>query len=280
MKAVDRDFEGKVVFISGAARGQGRNHALRFAERGATIAGFDICHNLTSVSYDLATAEDLAETRRLVEKTGVRSAFETADVRDFDAVEAAAADAVRQFGGIDIVIANAGICSLGRTWELEPQTWSEMIGTNLTGVFNTVKAAIPTMIEAGRGGSIVMTSSIAGLKGMQSLGHYCASKHGVVGLMRALSNELAPHSIRVNTVNPTNVNTPMIQNQAVYSLFRPDLPRPTREHAAEAMVAMNNLPTPWADVDDITAAVLWLASDEARFVTGSTLPVDAGYLVK
>lgn len=275
-----RDLAGKVVFISGVARGQGRNHAVRFAERGARVIGFDICADLSSVKYPLATREDLEETARLIKDAGSESVLEVADSRDFEAVNVVAQHGLEQFGGIDTVVANAGICTLGPTWELSAETWAQMIDVNLTGVFNTVKSAIPGMISASKGGSIVITSSIAGLKGMQNMGHYCASKHGVVGLMRTLASELAEHRIRVNTVNPTNVDTPMIHNDAVYSLFRPDLEHPNRDQAAESMIQMNALPIPWVDVDDISAAVVWLASDSARYVTGSSIPVDAGYLTK
>lgn len=277
---MDFDFTGKVVLVSGVARGQGRNHAVRFAERGAHIIGFDICENIPSVAYPLASKADLEETKRLLKEAGSESVLRIADVRDYSAVADVVEEGRRQFGEIDVVLANAGICTLGPLWELEGTTWAEMIDTNLTGVFHTVKATVPSMIEAGKGGAVILTSSISGLKGMQNLGHYCASKHGVVGLMKSLANELAPYGIRVNTVNPTNVDTPMIQNDAVYSLFRPDIDRPTREQAMESMTLMNSLPVPWVEVDDITSTAMWLASDVARYVTGSSIPVDAGYLSK
>ena len=271
---------GKVAFITGAARGQGRSHAIRLAEEGADIIAVDIASQLDTAPYPTATEEDLEQTVKEVEALDRRIVASTADVRDYDALKAALDDGVAQLGRLDIVAANAGIVSFGRVEDLTEQTWQDMIDVNLTGVWHTVKAAIPHLRAAG-GGSIVITSSGAGLKGTANVGHYVAAKHGVVGLMRTLANELAPDMIRVNTVHPGSVDTDMIQNQATYHLFLPDHQGDiSREEAAAAFQTLNALPIPWLDVRDISNAVLFLASDEARYITGVTLPVDAGTLVK
>jgi (+)-trans-carveol dehydrogenase len=195
-------------------------------------------------------------------------------------VQAALDDGVAQLGRLDIVSANAGIASFGPAAELDETTWQDMIDTNLTGVWHTCKAAVPHLIGGGRGGSIVITSSTASLKGMQNVAHYASAKHGGVGLMRTVALELAPHFIRVNTVNPTTVNTDMAQNETTYRLFRPDLDNPGRQDMADTSTALNALPIPWVEPVDISNAVLFPASDEARYITGVTLPVDAGFLTK
>jgi (+)-trans-carveol dehydrogenase/(-)-trans-carveol dehydrogenase len=204
-----------------------------------------------------------------------------ADVRNYAALKAALDDGVAQLGRLDIVSANAGIGSSPyAAQDIAEQTWRDMIDVNLTGVWHTAKAAVPHLTEAGRGGSIVLTSSAAGLQAYANVAHYASAKHGVVGLMRTLALELAPHSIRVNSIHPTQVDTPMIQNEATYRLFRPDLDHPTRADFEPASQAMNVLPIPWVDPVDISNAVLFLASDEARYITGVTLPVDAGAVIK
>jgi SDR family mycofactocin-dependent oxidoreductase len=271
---------GKVAFITGAARAQGRAHAVRLAEEGADIIAVDICKDLGSVPYPLATADDLAETVELVEKAGGRAMAAQADVRDFQALKSAVDAGIREFGRLDIVVANAGILSLARAWELEESVWQEMIDVNLTGVWQTCKATIPQLIEQGEGGSIVLTSSLAGGKGLMNIAHYTAAKHGVVGLMRTLANELAPHFIRVNTVDPNAIDTPMVHNQPAYRIFRPDLKNPTREDAAPAYRSLNAMPVSWIDSVEVSHAVLFLASDESRYVTGARLPVDAGAGIK
>jgi len=274
--------EGKVAFITGAARGQGRSHALRLAEEGADIVAVDICADIDSVTpfYPLATEEELAETVRGVEALDRRIVARRADVRDLDALQAAFDEGLAELGRIDAVIANAGIATYGRAWELTAEQWRDMIDVNLTGVFHTAKVAIPAMIDAGRGGAILFTSSIGGLKGIQQVGHYVAAKHGIVGLMRTLANELAPYSIRVNTIHPTNVDTIMIQNPGTWGMFAPGDPEPTVEKAMPGFMSLNGLPVPWVEPRDISNAVLFLASDEARYVTGVTFPVDAGAYVK
>jgi SDR family mycofactocin-dependent oxidoreductase len=272
---------GKVAFITGAARGQGRSHAVRLAEEGADIIAVDLCGQIGSVPYGMATPADLAETVKEVEALDRRIVASQADVRDYGAVKAALDEGVAQLGRLDIVSANAGIFSFGTMEELEETQWQDMIDVNLTGVWHAAKAAIPHLRAAG-GGSVILTSSTAGLKAIPNTGHYNAAKHGVVGLMRTLANELAPDFIRVNSVHPTAVDTDMIQNAATYALFAPDLPEAerTREVAAERFGTLNLLPIPWVQARDISNAVLWLASDESRYVTGVTLPVDAGLLIK
>ena len=270
--------EGKVAFVTGAARGQGRSHAVRLAEEGADIIAVDIASQIDTVPYPMATPEDLAQTVKEVEALDRRIVASRADVRDYDALRAALDDGVAQLGRLDIVAANAGIVSYGRAEELTEQTWQDMIDVNLTGVWHTAKAAIPHLRAAG-GGSIVITSSVAGLKGQQNMAHYVAAKHGLVGLMRTLANELAPDMIRVNTVHPTQVDTDMLHNQETYHLFLPDHQGDiTREEVAAAFQTTQALPIPWVEPRDISNAVLFLASDEARYVTGVTLPVDGGSL--
>jgi SDR family mycofactocin-dependent oxidoreductase len=272
--------EGKVAFITGAARGQGRSHAIRLAQEGADIIAVDLCDQVASVPYPMATPEDLTETVKEVEALDRRIVATQADVRDYGALKAALDDGVAQLGRLDIVSANAGIASYGLAAELEEQTWRDMIDTNLTGVWHAAKAAIGHLKAGGRGGSIILTSSTAGLMAMENLAHYVSAKHGVVGLMRTLALELAPDMIRVNSVHPTSVNTPMIHNDATYRLFAPDLENPTREQVGERFLGLNALPVSWVEPVDISNAVLWLASDESRYVTGVTLPVDAGQLTK
>jgi (+)-trans-carveol dehydrogenase len=272
--------EGKVAFITGAARGQGRSHALRLAEEGADIIAIDLCGQVDSVPYPMSTPDDLAETVKAVEALDRRIVATQADVRDYAAVKRAVDEGVAQLGRLDIVSANAGISSVGRADELSEQTWRDMIDTNLTGVWHTAKAAIPALKAGGAGGSMVLTSSAAGLMAMENIGHYVSAKHGVIGLMRTLALELAPHSIRVNAICPTTVDTPMIQNEATYRLFRPDLDDPSVDDAAESFMTMNALPVRWVEARDISNALLFLASDEARYITGVALPVDAGTLIK
>ncbi len=267
--------EGKVAFITGAARGQGRSHAIRLAEEGADIIAVDICQQLDTVPYAMATPDDLAETVKRVEALDRRIVATQADVRDYGALKGALDAGVAELGRLDIVCANAGIFSF-TTEELYERMWKDMIDVNLTGVWHTTRAAVPHLVEGGRGGSIILTSSTAGLMGFPNFAHYVSAKHGVVGLMRTLALELAPHMIRVNSVHPTSVDTDMIQNKATYELFAPDLENPTREQVGERFQALNALPIKWVEPRDISNAVLFLASDEARYITGVTLPVDAG----
>ena len=273
--------EGKVAFVTGAARGQGRSHAIRLAQEGADIVAIDLVRQIDTVPYAMSTPDDLAQTVKEVEALDRRIVATEADVRDYGALKAAVDEGVAQLGRLDIVAANAGIFSEGRADVLSDQTWQDMIDVNLTGVWHSCKAAIGHLRAAG-GGSMILTSSTAGLGGFENFAHYVAAKHGVVGLMRTLALELAPDMIRVNSVHPTSVNTPMIHNNMTYSLFAPDLPESgrTKDVMGERFQTMNALPIPWVEAVDISNAVLWLASDEARYVTGVTLPVDAGATTK
>lgn len=273
--------EGKVAFITGAARGQGRSHAIRLAQEGADIIAIDACEDQPDIPYAGATEEDLAETVRQVEALDRRIVATKADVRDFAALKAAVDDGVAQLGRLDIVSANAGIGVTPRSAEDIPDhVFMDMIDVNLTGVWRAAKAAIPHIRAGGLGGSIILTSSAAGLQAYGHAAAYVSAKHGVVGLMRTLALELAPDMIRVNSIHPTQVDTPMIMNEATFGLFRPDLEHPTREDFAPASQSMNALPIPWVEAVDISNAMLFLASDEARYVTGVTFPVDAGAVIK
>jgi (+)-trans-carveol dehydrogenase len=266
----------KVALITGAARGQGRSHAIRLAEEGADIIGTDICGQIDSVPFPMATAADLEETRHRVERLGRRMVCTQVDVRDATALHAAVADGIAQLGRLDIVVANAGIWSHERAERMSEPMWQNMIDVNLTGVFNTCQAALPYLLQAGHGGSIVLISSTAGLRGVANSVHYAAAKHGVVGIMRGLATELAPQGIRVNAVHPTTVNTDMVLNDAMFQLFRPSVDAPTVEDAIPAFKTLNLLPVPWVESIDISNAVLFLASDESRYITSVSLPVDAG----
>ena len=267
--------EGKVAFITGAARGQGRSHAVRLAQEGADIIAVDVCRQIDSVAYPMATSEDLAETVRQVEALDRRIAASEADVRSLEALQTAVRDGVAQLGRVDIVLANAGIAPIGEGSDT-PQAWSDVLDVNLTGVWNTVRAAIPTMIEQGDGGAIVLTSSTAGLKGIggDAAGGqgYTAAKHGIVGLMRTFATTLAQHRIRVNTVHPTGVNTPMVVNEAMQQVLTQD--------PSMANSLSNLLPVDMVEAVDISNAILFLVSDDGRYVTGVTLPVDAGITAK
>lgn len=252
---------------------------MRLAQEGANIIALDSVKDNDTVPYPLATEDDVQETIRLVEEAGGKIIFSHADVRNFDSVKLALEAGLDRFGHVDIVIANAGILSFGNAHELDEEKWGEMIDVNLSGVWRTVKAAIPHMIEQGTGGAIVLTASVAGLRAYTGVGHYVSAKHGVVGLMKTLAQELAPHRIRVNTVNPTQVDTEMVQNQAMYNQFVPGTDNPGRDDFAKASGDMILYPIPWVENDDVTNAVKFLASDEARYITGVALPVDGGVLV-
>jgi SDR family mycofactocin-dependent oxidoreductase len=274
--------QDKVAFITGVARGQGRSHALRLAEEGADIIGIDFVESEEFAPYPMATQDDLDETVALVEKTGRRMLAVKADVRDQAALKAAVAAGVAEFGRLDIVSANAGISPVGGlTWEIPEAEWGAIIDINLTGVYNTVAAAVPAIIKAGNGGSIILTSSGAGLKYVPNLVHYNAAKAGVVAIGKTLANELAAQQIRVNVIAPGTVNTALIsENKAMFKLFRPDLENPTIADAEPIFSTLMPMGKPWVETIDISNAVLYLASDEARYVTGIVLPVDMGALNK
>jgi SDR family mycofactocin-dependent oxidoreductase len=272
--------EGKVAFITGAARGQGRSHAVRLAEEGADVVLVDICATATSTQYAGATEDDLKETVRLVEAAGRKAVSVIGDVRSIADLERAVTEGVVAFGHIDIVVANAGIFSSGAVHQITEDQWDEVIGTNLSGVWKTIRATVPQLIEQGTGGSIIVIGSSGGVLGFPYFAHYVAAKHGLIGLTKTVANELGAQSIRSNIILPGSVITPMIDNDAMYQLFRPDLDKPTREDFQEGLSGQGLLPTPWVEPVDVSNAVVWLASDASRFVTGTATPVDAGAIAK
>jgi SDR family mycofactocin-dependent oxidoreductase len=277
---ITTQFEGKVAFITGAARGQGRSHAVRFAEEGANIIAVDLCEQMNSVAYPMATPEDLDETINLVEKTGRRILAEQGDVRDFARLQSVVAKGVAEFGRIDFVLANAGICPMAGEQAKEISAFTDAVDVSLRGVYFTVEAALPALLAHGGGGAIVITSSVTGLTGvhmrfsMKSHGMpgYIAAKHGVVGLMRYYANLLAEKNIRVNTVHPTGLASPMIVNEQMDNLLA--------EEPAYLAAMENLLPVPLVEASDITEAMVYLCGHSGRYITGITLPVDAGYAVK
>ncbi|HEY3631132.1 MAG TPA: mycofactocin-coupled SDR family oxidoreductase [Jatrophihabitantaceae bacterium] len=268
--------DGKVAVITGAARGQGRSHAVRLAEEGASVALIDICAPIAQSPYPLASREDLEETRRMVLAAGGRAITRVADIRVQAELDGAIADTVAEFGRLDVVVENAGIVDYHPLHEIPEDVFTTVVDVNLGGTWRTLKAVIPHLVAQAQGGSIILTSSVAGMKGMQHLGHYCATKHGIVGLMRVASLELAAHGIRVNTVNPGGVLTPMIDNDLTRMTFRPDLSAPTLADMGEVSKTLHSMGIPWLDPIDVSNAILFLASDEARYVTGVVFPVDAG----
>ncbi len=262
-------FTGKVAFVTGAARGQGRAEAVRFAQEGADVVISDICAPVATNQVTPASPDDLDETVRLAEKAGARVIAKQADVRDLTALESLAAEAVNELGHIDIVVANAGILSWGNAWELSTESWNELIDINLTGVFHTIRATVPHMIQQGTGGSIILTSSAAGLKGQPFTLAYTAAKHGVVGICRGLANELGEFDIRVNSIHPAGVATAMMDVPGLFDMIQ--------AHATTlAPLFMNTLPHHSMTADDVAGVVAWLASDESRFLTGAQIPVDIG----
>ena len=275
--------DDKVAFITGGARGQGRSHAVRLAQEGAHIVLVDSIGGREAYpwcsAYAMATKADLIETTRLVEATGRGVVAREGDVRDVESLRDAVAEGLAKFGRIDIVSANAGISpytEMPETWNVTDERWRDVVDVNLTGVRNTIRATVPPMIEAANGGSIVITSSGAGLKGAYGLSDYCSSKFGVIGLARTLANEVAPHNIRVNVIAPGTVSTDMVHNDGLFRMFRPDLEAPTAADVAPVFQQMSMLPIPWVEAVDISNALLFLASDEARYITGVTLAVDGG----
>ncbi len=259
---------GKVALITGAARGQGRNHAVRLAAEGADIIALDVCAPIESIDYDTATPDDLLITAEMVREVGGRIVTAAVDVRDATGLATAVAAGVEKLGKLDVVVANAGVVATRRWDEITPEEWGTVVGTNLTGTWNTCQAALPHVLATG-GGSLILVSSTSGLKGLPFMTHYAASKHGVVGIMRALANELGPKGIRVNSLHPTGVPTPMLAGMTPLTAYIDDAPR-TRA------LFDNTLPVNLIELDDVSDAVLFLDSDESRFVTGSTMTVDAG----
>jgi SDR family mycofactocin-dependent oxidoreductase len=274
--------EGKVAFITGAARGQGRSHAVRFAQEGADIIAVDALTDVGSVGYPLATQDDMDETVRQVEAADRRVLASKVDVRDSAAITQAVDDGVAQLGRLDVVVANAGIASFAPAEEMSDDMWHDMIDINLSGVFHSVRPTIRHLKANEDGGAIVLVSSVGGLRGVLNIVHYCAAKHGLVGMMKVLAMELAEHKIRVNTVHPTNVDTPMIQNEFTRAVFFPDRDPATitKEDAEPAFAQTNLLPVAWVEPEEISEAILFLVSDTGRHITGIQLPVDAGYATK
>lgn len=272
--------EGKVAFITGIARGQGRSHAIKLAAEGANIIGVDICAPVASAPYAMGSRDEMDETVRLVEEAGGKIVAKVADVRDLAALTTAVDEGVELFGRLDIILGNAGVCTYGELSTMDEDKWQEMLDIDLTGVWKTVRAGVKHMIDAGNGGAIVLTSSTAGLRNLNQIGHYVAAKHGVTGLAKAFANELAPHNIRVNSMHPSNCQTPMMTNSGVIKMFRPDLENPSLDDAMEGFGSIHLLDTPWVEPEDISNAILYLVSDEGRYVTGTQFAVDAGMLAK
>ena len=269
--------EGKVAFVTGAARGQGRAHAVRLAQEGADIIAVDICKQIDSVQIPLSTPEELAETADLVKGFNRQIYTAEVDVRDYDALKQAVDTGVDQLGRLDIIVANAGIGNGGQTLDKTSEgDWDDMIAVNLSGVWKTVKAGVPHILAGGRGGSIILTSSVGGLKAYPHTGHYVAAKHGVVGLMRTFAVELGAQNIRVNSVHPTNVNTPLFMNEPTMKLFRPDLENPGPDDMLVIGQLMHTLPIGWVEPEDIANAVLFLASDSAAWITAQNIFVNGG----
>jgi SDR family mycofactocin-dependent oxidoreductase len=268
--------DGKVALITGGARGQGRSHALTFAREGATIVVCDIASQISTVPYAMATEEQLPETVKLVEELDQRCVAIRADMRDTAAVNGVVERAMSEFGRLDILVVNHGILSLSPVSEMSDEQWDDVIDTDLTGVFKPMRAAIPHMVEQGWG-RIIATSSMAGRTGLPTVAHYCAAKWGVIGLVKSVAREVAGNGITVNCICPTNVDTDMIHNQAFYQLFAPGVEDPTREQAAPGFQSLNAIPVPWIEPKDISEAMLFFASDEARYITGEALHVSAGW---
>jgi SDR family mycofactocin-dependent oxidoreductase len=274
--------DGKVALVTGAGRGQGRSHALKLAAEGADVIAVDIGGgHVDTISYELASEADLDTTVSAIEAMGRRAVKAIADVRSLSDLQAAVDAGLSELGKIDIVCANAGIGSWAVAWELTEQQWKDMIDINLTGVFNATRAALPSMVERGEGGSVVLTSSTAGLRAYANTAHYTAAKHGVIGLMKVLAQEAGPHRIRVNAVCPTTVRTPLVINDATFELFAPHLESPTEDDVREPFESLNILPgVAWIEPEDVSDAVLFLCSDAAKYITGVALPIDAGNTVK
>ncbi|OBH54810.1 mycofactocin-coupled SDR family oxidoreductase [Mycobacterium sp. E2479] len=265
--------QGRVAFITGAARGQGRSHAVRLAREGADIIALDICAPASaSVTYPPATREDLDETARLVENEGRKALRREVDVRDDAALRDLVADGIEQFGRLDVVVANAGVLSWGRIWELTDEQWDTVIGVNLTGTWRTLRATVPAMIEAGNGGSIIVVSSSAGIKATPGNGHYSASKHGLTALTNTLAVELGEFGIRVNSIHPYSVDTPMIEPEAMMEIFAR---HPSFVHSFPPMPVQ---PNGFMAADEVADVVAWLAGDGSGTLTGTQIPVDKGAL--
>lgn len=273
--------EGRVALVTGAARGQGLTEALAMADAGAELILLDSCAPMPGIKYEMPVVEDLARAAAMVADRGVDCTYAVADVREADALVSIVASAVAVHGRLDVIVANAGILHSPRPlWELSAIEWDSVIGVNLTGVWATLRAGVPHIISGGAGGSVIVISSIAGDRGCPNVAPYSAAKHGVVGLMRTAANELAQYSIRVNSIHPTNVRTPMIDNPVSARIFRSDLEAPALDDGIASLRRVNLMDVAWITSEDIAQAVLFLASDDSRYITGVMLPVDAGALAK
>jgi SDR family mycofactocin-dependent oxidoreductase len=266
-------YEGKVAVVTGAARGQGRAHAVRLAEEGADVIVLDVCAPLPTIKYQGSTPDELAETAKTIEGMGRRVVAREVDIRDLEALEAAITEGVAELGRLDVVVGNAGICSAGKLWELTPEEFRTMIDVNLIGTWHTLKVTVPILIEQGTGGAIVLTSSVAGLRGLPFFGHYVASKHAVTGMANSLANELGQYNIRVLTIHPNGVRTEMTTGDPSMNEF-------LQEYPMLGPIFMGTLPIDMAEPEDIAATVAFLASDEARCMTGSQVAIDLGKLAR
>lgn len=269
-------FDGKVVFITGGARGQGRSHALEFAKEGADIVVTDIAKQVETVPYGMSSEADLAETVKQVEALDQRCLSFVADARDTAATNAAVEGAIAEFGKIDILLANHGLLSLSPVVDMSDSIWDDVIASDLTGVFKSIRAVLPHML-AQKSGRIIATSSMAGRTGLPTVAHYCAAKWGVIGLIKSVAREVAAEGITVNCVCPTNLDSDMIHNPAFYALFAPGIDNPTREQVSPGFASLNAIPIPWIEAIDISVAMMFLASPEARYITGEALHVSAGW---
>jgi len=267
--------DGRVALVTGAARGQGRAHAIALANEGADLVITDLCADISTVPYPLGTSEELAETAAMVEATGRRCLTMTADIRDTAAMGLVVEAGLDTFGAIDICVANAGVTGYGKFHELDDDTWNDMIDVDLTGTFKTIRAVLPQMLDR-RYGRIIATSSMAGRMGNANLAHYVAAKWGVIGMVKSLAMEVANKGITVNAIAPAAVDTPMLHNEAMYKLFCPDMESPTREDVTPRYQAMNRLGVAWMDPEEVSRAVLFVAADGAGSMTGQVIEVSLG----
>lgn len=271
------DLAGRVAIISGVARGQGRSHALTLARHGVRVVGFDLCSQIASTRIKMSSEDDLAVTQALIENAGGECFLFVGDVRDSSDTQRAVDECLDRYGRVDIVLANAGIDSIDPTLDLPDKAWDDVIGVNLTGVFRTIRPALKPMIEQGTGGSIVVTSSVAGMTPYPNHVHYCTSKYGVIGIVQCLALEMAAYNVRVNAIAPAAVDTPLAMNPVLYQLFTGD-PSLSQNDAAPYFTDLNLLQRPWLQPEEVSNAILWLVSDAARAMTGSVLPIDLGLL--
>ena len=269
-------FDGKVVLVTGGARGQGRSHALEFAKEGADIVVTDIARQVDTVPYGMSSESDLADTVKQVEELDQRCLSVVADARDTTATNRAVEAAIAEFGQIDILLANHGLLSLSPVAEMSDEMWDDVIGSDLTGVFKSIRAVLPHML-ARKSGRIIATASMAGRTGLPTVAHYCAAKWGVIGLIKSVAREVAAEGITVNCICPTNLDSDMIHNPAFYGLFAPGIENPTREQVTPGFTSLNAIPIPWIEAIDISNAMMFLASPEARYITGEALHVSAGW---